>query len=160
MRISRISAENDKALKLRRDGQTVYNRQQLRYLAIISRRLVPLNEKWGKSGFELIYQLRRDCGIIHGVASLVCVRTSHYSEDHSGGRHLFASPSGSGMAKVALGAGVPRQTPPIHFCKIPSPMTKGAYIVSHFWGRVHDYPPKKKSFSPCPSKRFLLCFRP
>ena len=34
--------------------------------------------------FELAYQLRRDCGVIHGVVFLVCVSTSHYSEDHSG----------------------------------------------------------------------------
>jgi len=49
MRISLISAESDKALAPRRDCQTMYNRQQPRYLAIISRRLAPLNEKWGKS---------------------------------------------------------------------------------------------------------------
>ena len=49
MRISRISAETDKALESRRDGKTSYNRQQTRYLAIISRRPALLNEKWGKS---------------------------------------------------------------------------------------------------------------
>ncbi|MBO7686014.1 MAG: hypothetical protein J6V72_06515, partial [Kiritimatiellae bacterium] len=35
-----------------RDCQTMYNRQQPRYLAIISRRLAPLNEKWGKSSYH------------------------------------------------------------------------------------------------------------
>ena len=49
MRISRIPAEAGKALEPRRDGKTAHNLQQTRYLAIISRRLAPLNEKWGKS---------------------------------------------------------------------------------------------------------------
>lgn len=49
MRISRIPAEAGKALEPRRDGKTAHNLQQPRYLAIISRRLAPLNEKWGKS---------------------------------------------------------------------------------------------------------------
>lgn len=49
MRISRIPAEAGKALGPRRDGKTAHNLQQTRYLAIISRRLAPLNEKWGKS---------------------------------------------------------------------------------------------------------------
>jgi hypothetical protein len=52
MRILQISAETDKALEPRQNGQTVFNHQQLRYLAIISRRLAPLNEKWGKSSRE------------------------------------------------------------------------------------------------------------
>jgi hypothetical protein len=49
MRISRIPAESGKALEPRRDGKTAHNRQQPRYLAIISRRLAHLNEEWGKS---------------------------------------------------------------------------------------------------------------
>ena len=41
------------------------------------------NDILAKKFLELSYQLRCDCGITQGVASLVCVGTSHYSEDHS-----------------------------------------------------------------------------
>ena len=52
MRISRIPAGSGKALEPRRDGKTEHNRQQPHYLAIILRRLAPLNEKWGKSSLK------------------------------------------------------------------------------------------------------------
>jgi hypothetical protein len=78
MRISRIPAESGKALEPRRDGKTAHNRQQPRYLAIISRRLAPLNEEWGKSreiktsrGFVKVEVLRRLDG---GSPSLGTVR--------------------------------------------------------------------------------------
>jgi hypothetical protein len=53
-RILRISAKPGKALEPRRDGKTAHNRHLPRYLAIISRRLAPLNEKWGKSSITSI----------------------------------------------------------------------------------------------------------
>lgn len=62
MRISRIPAEAGKALEPRRDGKTAHNLQQPRYLAIISRRLAPLNEKWGKSSTQPAF-IGRDAGI-------------------------------------------------------------------------------------------------
>ena len=49
MRISHIPVESGKAAVSRRDSKTVHSRQNPRSFAIISRRIAPLDEKWGKS---------------------------------------------------------------------------------------------------------------
>lgn len=90
-----------------------------------------MGQEFPQKSFQLRSQFRGDFAIIHVLSSLVGVRTSHYSEDHSGGRHLFASPSGSGMAKVALGAG--------HLAsreKIGEPPTRTSPLPAHGGKRI------------------------
>ena len=55
-------------------------------------RLVEMGRNPPQKRFELVEQFCSDCGIIHAVISLVCVSTSHYSEDHSGEVTFFVPP--------------------------------------------------------------------
>ena len=54
--------------------------------------LVEMGRNPPQKRFELAEQFCSDCGIIHAVISLVCVSTSHYSEDHPGEVTFFFVP--------------------------------------------------------------------
>ena len=84
MRISRIPAEAGKALEPRRDGKTAHNLQQPRYLAIISRRLAPLNEKWGKSRSGHAGELISPCRLSLGLRPVNAERAETWRHGEGG----------------------------------------------------------------------------
>ncbi|MBP3405927.1 MAG: hypothetical protein J6N18_07475, partial [Kiritimatiellae bacterium] len=69
------------------------------------------------------------CGIIHAVISLVCVSTSHYSEDHSGEVTFFFVPP---VRELCSARGCPASPE-----KIGEPPVR--FVADHLEGFVVKY---------------------